>query len=281
MDVEGLENYLLLSKEELAYLLKVLKKDNFPGIEQNLLTGMTNEQQIAALLTAENALISRGFIQLVPEEKKVKIDPVILAFIAIPLVSKYSLTLFISKSNNPIHRFAYFMHSNIIVEMDYLDSRVFLFSSHDNAENVINRIMKNMALNSIAAKNYYFALDNSTFQKIVEIIQSQYLSSAGQKNSVSQSEIIRDAIISMLSQQKDLDEKIIFSFASTLSNTSLFCLIIYNKENIEPQAFYIIEGEGFLWHIEQNIKDETFSILSSSPDHFNAFLQNIFATFHH
>jgi len=276
-EYEEQESYLILSREELAYILKVLKRDNFPGIEQNILAGLTDEQQLASLFAAENALISRGFIQLIPQEKKVKIDQVIFAFIAVALTSKKNLSIFISRSNCPIERFIYFLHSNIIVEVSCPSPNIFKFNAYDKHINAINRIMVNLALSSIASKSYSFNLPVSCIQKICEIIQSFIISSHQQNNKLQECNI-KNAIISFLSQYNNFDKNMITNFSASLSATTLFSLIIYNEEENPPQSFYIIEGGGSIWFIEQNLKNDIFSISSSSPDQIKAFLKNKLST---
>ncbi|WP_455387529.1 hypothetical protein [Petrachloros mirabilis] len=82
--------YVQLGREELVVLLKMLHVPTLPGLGENPLDGLTEDQMDIALLTAERALRARGILRS-EAENRVALDPVAFALLGTCILPEISI----------------------------------------------------------------------------------------------------------------------------------------------------------------------------------------------
>jgi hypothetical protein len=108
-----------LGHEELAVLLGIMRAKTLPGLEEDLLEGLSREQQEAALSAAERSLRARGMIQVFLDEARIEVEPLTLALLGTCVYPQYTSSVMVLDKKGDIKQGYYHGRDNLLVEHSF------------------------------------------------------------------------------------------------------------------------------------------------------------------
>ena len=139
------------SHEELVVLLQMFRAETLPGLEDNPLRGLSDEQEVEALASGERSLRARGLITVLEDEQKVEVDPFTLSLVGtcvFPSVSFAAITLDKKGVLNPRY---YHGSEFLLVEHSFPEEGVHELTTAPVKETLYDRIIEFLAFRESAA----------------------------------------------------------------------------------------------------------------------------------
>lgn len=128
-----------LGHEELVILLGILKASTLPGLEDDLLEGLSEEQKEASLATAERSLRARGIINFDEEDERIKVEPLTLALLGTCVYPQSTTSVMVLDKMGDIKAGYYHSRDDFLVEHSFRGDGIYQFTTAAGREDMEKR----------------------------------------------------------------------------------------------------------------------------------------------
>ncbi len=135
-----------LGQEELVVLLGVLRASTLPGLGEDPLGGVSEEQREAALGAAERSLRARGLIAVDAAESRVEVEPLTLALLGTCVYPRYTISFAALDKTGNIDAAYYHGRDDFLVEHSFPEPGICEFLTAAGKEAMHDRLMHRMGL---------------------------------------------------------------------------------------------------------------------------------------
>lgn len=248
---------LTLGREELFLLLHIFHVTALPGLEEDPLLGMSEEQAAAAFVSAERSLRARGLIRILEEEQRIEVDPVVMALVGSCLRPEFSLLVSSqTQAGEPGTRY-YHIAAHLTVEHASPETGVHHFTGVGEPEEMLPRVMAFLDLShQVALQCPASRVRESVLIQVRDRVQ-------GGEAEVAQGLLHKDGVADITA------EGLIETLAQPVSNASVARVDYSKAEDEQVQGFSILAGSNALWILtpEEGEEDELWvNVESTSVD---------------
>ena len=254
------EPQILLSHEELAYVLWALRTPTMLGMPDGPFDGLNAEQASLLMNSAERTLLARTLIEIDAKENTLVLEPLLVAFVGPCANSDVSAILTRNQSGQP-------------GETHFFHSADKIYVEHTIQANALHRFHIYYTLEKFQDRIFELLIDK---KKVESFEGSSIIMSEAQLNKIRELNI-EDKTQEILTEIRNTDsdaeaqEMLYQDFTEYACNSSL-AFIESNKAQQEAQevsGLGILQGQERLWMIENIIEDQQERWVQFRPGSFD------------